>query len=66
METSYTILIVQKKQPNKDPGDVFEFEPKKYLMEKVEEVQYNAAKIITAAWQGSSKKNFTVILDGNL
>ena len=41
------------KNPNKDPGDVFEFEPKKHLMEKVEEVQYNAAKIITGAWQGS-------------
>ena len=54
------------KNPNKDPGNVFEFEPKNHLMEKVEEVQYNAAKIITGAWQGSSKKNFTVILDGNL
>ena len=69
METFCTTKKIQKKgeisyhedDPVRDEK-VFEFSSKVPLLQKVEEIQYKAARIITGAWQSSPKRELYKIL----
>ena len=69
METFCTIKKIPKEgeisyhedDPVRDET-VFEFSSKVPILQKVEEIQYKAARIITGAWQSSRKRELYKIL----
>ena len=56
----YGDVLYHQSDPNKD--EIFEFSSKHKILKEVEKVQYNAAKIITGAWQGTSYEKLYTIL----